>query len=231
MTDPNQPIAYPLLVRFAKTGMMRFVGHLDWLALQQAMFLKAGFAIVMGEGPTRRLKFKCSPPTPVSVASRCEFTYLLLADRLYPEEAMRRLRPQCPEGIEVLAVSDAGYLVRKNPFGRIEAASYRLELGENTTDSPLGAAADILGSIVDGRLSGETDAEELKGFKDRVLEFAPSDGSLSLLCLQREGDTFHGAKCAEFLEKKLDLPHYPLFTKMDYYRLTPSKRMLFKENR
>ena len=107
MTDPNQPLAFPILIRFAKTGLMRFVGHLDFQAMQQAMFLRAGFKIVIGEGPSHRLRLKTSPPTPVGVESRCEFTYLMLSEQVYPEEAERRLNEQCPDGIEVVNVQDA----------------------------------------------------------------------------------------------------------------------------
>jgi len=220
-------MAHPLLIRFAKTGLMRFIGHLDWQALQQAMFLKAGLGIAIGEGPTHRLRMKTSPPTPVGVASRTELTYLLLADPLYPEEAGRRLDAVRPDGIEVVAVRDAGRLARKNPFGTIEATLYDLHLGEQNSDSRIQDVVSELERIRSAPPPAESEPDELKGFWGRILEIEPADGSIRLLALQREAETFHAAKCATYLEKHLSLPHYPIFTKLDYYRLKPSKRRLF----
>lgn len=228
MTDPNQPIAYPLLIRFARTGMMRFVGHLDWIALQQVMFLRAGFGIAIGEGPTRKLKLKFSPPTPVGVATRTEFTYLVLTERIYPEEAIRRLQEQCPDGIEVLTVMDAGYLLRKNPFGKIEATSYTVDFGEGVTEKNIADISEALENIAGGPVPEGLDPKDVKGFWGRILEIRQDNDVFELMCLQKEGDTFHAAKSAAFLLETLDLPHYPIYTKLEYLRLTPSRKKLFQ---
>ena len=227
MTDPNQPVAFPILVRFARTGLMRFIGHLDFQALQQAMFLRAGLKIVVGEGPTHRLRLKTSPPTPVGVESLCEFTYLLLAERIYPEEAQRRLAEQCPDGIEVLYVRDAGHLVRKNPLGVIEATGYSIDFGEDVGQSEMDKTIQLLEKIREEAPPENPDEGDVSKFWGRILEIEAANGSPTLLALQREGETFHAARCAEYLEKTLDLPHYPIFRKLDYYRLKPSKRRLF----
>ncbi len=227
MTDPNQPISYPLLIRFAKAGLMRFVGHLDWLALQQAMFLKAGFKIVVGEGPTRKLRMKSSPPTPVGVESRTELTYLALAEALYPREALRRLLAHCPDGVEVVACMDAGHLARKNPFVAIEATMYSVEFGDGIDSTKLAEIIPAFENIRDNSPPDDVDPDLVKKFWGRILEVDVKNGKIDLLVKQLEGDTFHAAQCAEFLESNLDLPHYPIFTKMDYYRLKPSKRRLF----
>ncbi len=227
MPITGQQMTYPILIRFAKAGLMRFVGHLDWLGLQQAMFLRAGLRIVTGEGPTHRLKIKTSPPTPVGVASLTELTYLLLAQPLYPEEVKRRLSSQIPEGIEVVAVKDAGHLARKNPFAAIEATKYTFELGEGVTDSK---TSDVIAALEKIRSDDPPDASEVEdvgAFWGRIIEIEKSETQTALIARQLEGNTFHAAKCAAFLEKSLALPHYPKFTKLDYYRLTPSRRRLF----
>ena len=227
MTGPNQPIAYPILIRLAKTGLMRFIGHLDFLAMQQAMFLRAGLKIVVGEGPSRRLKLKTSPPTPVGVASKCEFTYLLLAEPVYPDEAKRRLADQCPTGIDIVSVKDAGQLVRKNPLGAIEATGYDLDFGFELDRSLAERISAAFEEIRSGPSPDEIEPEAIRQFWGRIIDFAITNGRPTLLALQREGETFHAARCAEYLEKSLDLPHYPIFAKLDYYRLKPSKRRLF----
>jgi len=228
MSDGRSKILYPVLIRFAKTGFMRFVGHLDWQAMQQAIFLRAGLPLVTGEGPSHRLKIKTSPPTPVGVASLAEFTYVLLSEMVYPEEVKRRIGSQCPEGIEVMAVKDAGYLVRKNPFNTIEAASYTVELGEGVKEGQFVEVLKILERIAKEPVPLGIDEESVKQFWGRILEIEAEEERIKLLVLQKEGETFHAGRCASFLEKTLGLPHYPLFTKTDYYRLKPSKRRLFR---
>jgi len=207
---------------------MRFVGHLDWQAMQQAMFLRAGLPMGVGEGPSHRLKVKTSPPTPVGVASLAEFTYVLLSEPVYPEEAARRLVAHCPEGVSVLAAKDAGFMVRKNPFGTIEAAGYSVDFGEGVSPEESAAIAGMLEAIRDEPGPEGIDPEDIKPFWGRIIEMNSENGSIGLLVHQREGDTFHGAKCAAFLEERLGLPHYPIFTKLDYFRLKPSKRKLFR---
>lgn len=224
---PNQ-ILYPVLIRFAKTDLMRFVGHLDWLNIQQTMFLRAGIPVGTGDGPTHRLRMKTSPPTPVGVESFAEFTYLLLSSAIYPDEIQRRLAEHCPEGIKIISVRDAGYLLRKNPFVTIEAASYMINPGNDISETTYADILAELETIKSGKPPNNIDYEELKPFWGRILEISNDGASISLIVDQREAFTFHGAKCASYLMSKLRLPHYPIFTKLDYYRLKPSKRRLFR---
>jgi len=227
MTDPNQAINFPLLIRFTKDGLMRFIGHLDWQALQQSIFIKAGFKIAIGDGPTHKLKLKTSPPTPVGVESNTELTYLSLAEALYPDEAQRRLGSVCPDGISVVFCRDAGHLMRKNPFSKIEACSYSVNFGDGISDDQLRDASELLNTSVGETPPDGTDPEDVKKFWGRIHEVDLVDGKLNLFVKQMDGDTFHAAQCASFLEKQIELPNYPIFTKLDYFRLTPSKRKLF----
>jgi len=204
---------------------MRFIGHLDWQAMQQALYIKAGFKIAIGEGPTRKLKMKTSPPTPVGVESMCEYTYLQLAEALYPCEAIRRLVNICPDGIEPVMAMDASHLSTKNPFAMIAAASYKFSPGNGSSGEISSSVIDELERIRTGSVDGS--AEETKAFRGRILEINPDSGNINLLVKQEEGDTFHGAKCAAWLEETLSLPYFPIFTKLDYFRLKPSKRRLF----
>lgn len=227
MTDPNQGISFPILIRFAKTGLMRFIGHLDWQAFQMSIFIKAGFKIAIGSGPTKKLKIKTSPPTPVGVESRTELTYLSLAEALYPEEAQRRLENVCPDGLRVVYCKDASQMVRKNPFGKIEATTYALNLGDGITQPQVDGVISILESAKDSDCPDNIDPEEVKKFWGRIHDVSVDKNTINLFVKQLDGDTFHAAQCAGFLQAHLDLPDYPIFTKQNYFRVTPSKRKLF----
>jgi len=224
MNDPNQNDGYPVIIRFRKAGLMRFVGHLDWQAMQQAMYIRAGFRIVMGDGPTKKLRMKTSPPTPVGVESECELTYLLLKELIYPMEIGRRLSGECPEGIGIMKVQDAKFVPRKNPFAPIEASEYTLEVAKEAG----GAVSGLLESMKDDPVPEGLDEKVKKQVWAKILEIEREDGNFKLLVKQGEGDTFHGARCAEFLMDSLGLADYPVFRKANYLRLKPSKRVLFR---
>lgn len=227
MTDPNQPKSYPVIVRFKKADLMRFIGHLDWQALELTIFLRAGLKLTVSEGPTHRLKFKTSPPTPVGVASNTELAYIKLAEPLYPTEVARRLAAVCPDGIFVALVMDATLLPVKNPFGVIEACRYELDPGIDTPSETIDGIYRLLVEIRSAEIPDDLDPEEVKPFWGRILDLERSENSIYLLVNQLEGVTFHAAKCAAFLESRLGLAHYPLFTKLDYYRLKPRAKRLF----
>ena len=227
MTDPNQPIHFPVLIRFAKTGLMRFIGHLDWQDLQQSIFIRSGLPTSIGEGPTHKLKIKTSPPTPVGVESFTELTFLGLSEAIYPDEAKRRLDKTCPDGISVIFCRDAGRMVTKNPFGKIEAASYTVNFGDGVTSEQLDNILNVLEKVKDDVIPDGIDPEDVKKFWGRIYETRCDGPAVTLMVKQLEGDTFHAAQCAGFLEKYLGLPNYPIFSKLNYYRLSPSKRKLF----
>jgi hypothetical protein len=127
----------------------------------------------------------------------------------------------------VVVAKDAGHLARKNPFGTIEATEYLVEFGQGVDSSRFKEALALL-ERMGPESPPETEAEDIEKFWGRVLSVDVANGSVRLMALQREGETLHGAHCASFLEKRLSLPHYPVFTKLDYYRLKPSRRRLFQ---
>ena len=228
MSTVDRNIYHPLLIRFARTDLMRFIGHLDWVALQQSIFLRSGFKLSQSPGPTKRIVIKTSPPTPLGTASMAEFTYVQLVDHIYPEEAARRMSGHCPDGIRVMYCRDAALLKRKNPFGSIEAAMYSLDLGSDSDASSFELVMSALEKIRSGEIPDGMDPDEIKGFWGRILEIDRDADCINLLCPQVEGKAFHATKCAQFLQDTLGIPHFPIFTKLDYYRLAPSKRRLFQ---
>ena len=183
MTDPNQPVLYPILIRFAKTGLIRFVGHLDWQGMQHAIFLRAALAMGVGKGPSHRLKIKTSPPTPVGVGSMVELSYLLLTEPIYPDEAARRISNHCPDGISVVAAKDAG-IGSKNPFGRIEATNYKIELGKGVSEETIGRVVEMLQSMKDNPTPEDADKDEIKPFWNRIIEISTDNGQITLMADQ-----------------------------------------------
>ncbi len=226
MNDPNQSLTFPLLIRFRKVGLMRFVGHLDWQALQMAIFRKAGIDVATGHGPTKKIKIKTSPPTPVGVESNVEFTYLQLSEQLYPKEAARRILDVCQDGIELVSTMDAGLLPGKNPFGKIAACSYTVSF-DGAERAIIDKVEATLETIRQGDPPSDVPFESIKKFWGRIYEIEREGPSFKLFVKQEEGDTFHGAQCAEYLVNEAGLSGWPIFRKVDYFRLKPSKKKLF----
>ncbi|HEX9744466.1 MAG TPA: DUF2344 domain-containing protein [bacterium] len=223
MNQPGQQQTFPILIRFKKAELMRFIGHLDWLTLQTSLFLKAGMVISQSQGPTKRLKIKTSPPTPVGVASECEITYLQLLENIYPDEATRRLNDYCPDGVECMFCLDGSDYSSKNPFKSIEASEYIL----NPKSDPV-PVMELLEKIKAGDLIDE-DPYVLKPMSGRILELENIGDELRVVSPQVEGKALHAAKCASFIQEKLVLEHYPVFTRANFYRLNPTKKKLYQK--
>lgn len=89
---------------FSKTGMGKYISHLDLLRCFNRAIQRSGLPVVYSEGfnPHQRLTFAL--PLPVGVTSRCEAVDILFEDTADGREIMTRLAPCLPPDIRLLAV-------------------------------------------------------------------------------------------------------------------------------
>ncbi len=123
------PVAKPAVsyyrLQYAKTGLLRFIGHLDLVALLQRILRIAQLPLVFSEGfsPHPRLSF--APPLPLGMESTAEYLDL----QLYGAEEVdlvERLNPLLPEGLQVL--SCWRYLVKPPPLSQwIQLGVYQVQ--------------------------------------------------------------------------------------------------------
>lgn len=110
-------------IKFAKYGVLRFIGHLDVMRFFQKAIRRAGIDVVYSGGYSPHQIMSFASPLGVGMCSIGEYMDVELASMGSCEDIRTRLQAACPEGIEVLRVK---ILPEKagNAMASVAAASY-----------------------------------------------------------------------------------------------------------
>ena len=92
---------YRVSFNFSKTGLMRYISHLDLMRLLMRAMRRAELPLKMTEGfsPHPKLSFKRA--LKLGIESQKEEAAILLKFPVTPEDFRNRLQKQLPEGIEI----------------------------------------------------------------------------------------------------------------------------------
>lgn len=90
-------------IRFAKQGMMKFVGHLDMVRYFQKVMRRANVDIVYSEGFSPHPKMSFAAPLGVGIISRGEYFDIEVNSTKSSRIMMEALNRQNVEGVEVLS--------------------------------------------------------------------------------------------------------------------------------
>ena len=135
-------------IKFAKEGMMKFIGHLDIMRFFQKAIRRAELPVAFSEGFSPHMIMSFAAPLGVGITSAGEYFDMELTQELPSRELKERLNRQMVEGMEVLSV-------RRIPEGKASKAM------------SLVAAADYLVSFREGM--------ELTGWREKIAEFYGQD--------------------------------------------------------
>lgn len=139
-----QPRRLYARVRFAKRGPARFVGHLDLARAFDRMVRRAALPVVYSGGYNPRAKISFGHPLPVGVESEAELCIIDLGGPAPADEIARRLREQCPRGLEIITV-EVRERGRRSPLADLSRAAYRAEIAlEQAAEPDLRAAVETL---------------------------------------------------------------------------------------
>ncbi len=135
MQNPNKQPTKKARLRFQKTGLMRFVGHLDLMRFFQKAIRRAHLPIAYSSGfhPHQILSFAL--PLGIGVTSEGEYLDMELVEEIEPIEAMKRLNAEMAEGMKILSFS---YLPdqEKKAMSLVEAARYYVYMKEGKKPLP-----------------------------------------------------------------------------------------------
>ncbi len=92
---------YYCRLQYAKTGLMRFIGHLDVTSLLQRVFRIVGLPLVFTRGFSPHPKVSYGPPLPLGMESLSEYIDFRLSAELN-FDLIARLNQVLPKGIEAL---------------------------------------------------------------------------------------------------------------------------------
>lgn len=93
-------------VVFSKTGMGKYISHLDLLRCFTRAIQRSGLPVVYSQGFNPHQKMTFSLPLPIGVTSECETVDIQFEDGLTPEEIQEKLSQNLPMDMKVLAVHE-----------------------------------------------------------------------------------------------------------------------------
>ena len=110
-------------IKFAKSGAMRFIGHLDVMRFFQKAIRRAGIDVAYSEGFSPHQIMSFAAPLGVGLTSNGEYLDIEVRSHAGAEDMKRRLEAVMVEGMEILSVTALEEGTR-NAMASVAAAEY-----------------------------------------------------------------------------------------------------------
>ncbi|MEG2584031.1 MAG: TIGR03936 family radical SAM-associated protein [Oscillospiraceae bacterium] len=110
-------------VQFSKTGMGKYISHLDLLRTFTRAIMRAELPVLYSQGFNPHQKITFSLPLPIGVTSECECVDIDFDDTVQNAEIMKKLNENLPMDMKVLGISDPVYKAND-----IVSAQYLIEI-------------------------------------------------------------------------------------------------------
>ncbi len=112
-------------LRYSKTDLMRFVGHLDTLHHFERILRRANLPLAFSQGFSPHPLLSVAAPLPVGQSSLAEYLELELTEEMVPADLVKAIEPVLPQGIGLLgaAAVPAGI---KALMSQVRFAEYRI---------------------------------------------------------------------------------------------------------
>jgi radical SAM family uncharacterized protein/radical SAM-linked protein len=138
---PHQrPAAQRLVFRFHKTGLLRYLSHLELNSAVQRALRRAGLPVAYTQGfhPQPRLAF--ATPQPTGMEAWNELADVALTEATDPKEFVRRLNAAAPDGL-VIASAEERELNAPSLMSLVTAGDYEALLALDPAEATERAAA------------------------------------------------------------------------------------------
>jgi len=86
--------------------MLRFLSHMEVMAVFERAIRRAGIPIAFSRGFTPHMRLRFGHPAGVGVESLAEVVEMDLKEKVPPEELMRSLNAQLPNGLKLLSITE-----------------------------------------------------------------------------------------------------------------------------
>ncbi len=116
-------------IKFAKYGVMKFIGHLDTMRFFQKAIRRAGIDVKYSEGFSPHQIMSFAAPLGVGVESCGEYMDIEVLSMTSTEDMKQALNRVMVKGIEILSVTPLPERA-KNAMASVAAASYRIHMKE-----------------------------------------------------------------------------------------------------
>lgn len=122
-------------IKFAKTGAMRFIGHLDVMRFFQKAVRRAGIDVAYSEGFSPHQIMSFAAPLEVGLTSHGEYLDIEVRSHAGAEDMKQKLDRAMVEGMEILSVTalEEG---TKNAMASVAAAEYSVRFRQGYEPDP-----------------------------------------------------------------------------------------------
>ena len=117
-------------IKFAKTGVMKFVGHLDVMRYFQKAIRRAELPIAYSEGFSPHMLLSFASPLGVGISSTGEYFDMVLAEDMKTDEIVKRLKATMVEGMEVLSARHVPDGKASKAMSLVAGADYLVQFRE-----------------------------------------------------------------------------------------------------
>ena len=117
-------------IKFAKTGVMKFVGHLDVMRYFQKAIRRAELPIAYSEGFSPHMLLSFASPLGVGISSTGEYFDMVLAEDMKTDEIVKRLNATMVEGMEVVSARHVPDGKASKAMSLVAGADYLVQFRE-----------------------------------------------------------------------------------------------------
>jgi len=163
-TAKAQPEAARCRLRFAKTGTMRYLSHLELLTVFTRAVSRGNVPILFSQGFHPHPRFSFATATSVGVESQAEYMDMFIEAGTTAKDVMERLNRVLPEGLQVLE-AEMAELKAASLSTLIDKTRYRISFDEKLADHLERLCADFMAletCVIHRKKKGETQSIDLR---------------------------------------------------------------------
>ena len=173
-------------IRFAKSGALRYIGHLDLHRMWERVTRRAGLSLAYSQGFHPQPKIQLAAALPLGFSSRCELVDLWVEGEADLSRLPESLQANVPPGLNILAVESVD---EKSPplQTQVVASEYTISLPDSTDQDALAQKVDTILSASSLPRERRGKAYDLRPLIERLELAVPN--ILSMQLSAREGAT------------------------------------------
>ncbi|MBN1891418.1 MAG: DUF2344 domain-containing protein [Clostridiales bacterium] len=125
MTTQTAIDAYPVRIRFARSGAIAFIGHLDLMRAFERSLRRAQIPVLYSQGYNPRPVLVFALPLGVGISTTDDYVDVSLCEQTDLRELITRFNAHCPPGLRALGAKEIGGS-KKSIMSLVSAATYRI---------------------------------------------------------------------------------------------------------
>ena len=171
-------------IKYEKSGVLRFIGHLDVMRLFQKAIRRAKLDVAYSKGFSPHQIISFAAPMPLGMTSEGEYFDGDFNSITTTEDMMERLNTTLPEGIKVhdIVLLDEN---AKNSMSVVSASDYYIYTNEEATDDNIATLADNIEEFIKQDsimiLKKSKSKEEMSDIKPLIIDIKKKDNGIYML--------------------------------------------------